>query len=82
MKKKLNLINLLMGVLIVALISWNIYLLNENATLQSKVIEIEENFHYLDSYNKVIEYDLSTAKDSVRILMNWIEADEDKIVIP
>lgn len=82
MKVNLNVLFVIMGVLVIALISWNIYLLNVNTQLQNRVFEVEENFHYLDSYNKVIEYDLTTARDSVRILEQWIEADDNKLVIP
>ncbi|HZH86897.1 MAG TPA: hypothetical protein VFD77_06245 [Brumimicrobium sp.] len=82
MKVNLNVLFVIMGVLVIALISWNIYLLNVNTQLQNRVFEVEENFHYLDSYNKVIEYDLTTARDSVRILEQWIEADDNKLMIP
>ncbi|HLV41864.1 MAG TPA: hypothetical protein VKY37_06280 [Brumimicrobium sp.] len=79
---KLNVLFTAMAVLVLGLLTWNIYLLNTNDNLQKKVDEVKENYHYLDSYNKVIQYDLTTARDSVRILEEWIDVNENKIVVP
>ena len=82
MKLNLKVFIYTMAVLVLALVSWNIYLLKVNGDLQMKVNEVEENYRYLEGYNKVIEYDRTTARDSVRILENWINANEDIIVFP
>lgn len=82
MKFNFNILFFVMGALVLTLLLWNVYLINANDKLQNKVEEVEENYHYLDSYNKVIEYDLTTARDSVRILNQWIDSNENKIVIP
>ena len=82
MKLNLKVLFYAMAVLVLALVSWNIYLLKINSDLQTKVDEVEENYRYLEGYNKVIEYDRTTARDSVRILENWINANEDIIVFP
>lgn len=79
---KLNVVYTAMAILILTLLSWSIYLLKTNDDLKKKVNEVEENYFYLEGYNQVIQYDLTTARDSVRILEEWIDNNEDKIVVP
>ncbi|WP_133122187.1 hypothetical protein [Brumimicrobium salinarum] len=73
MKKNKFLQGLLVIAIIIGLFAWGIFLSNSNTQLKKVIKEEKEKFHYLDAYNKVIEYDLTTARDSVRILREKIE---------
>lgn len=46
----------------------NFYLLSTNKTLKKELYEAKENFDALDGFNQVIQYDLTTSRDSVRLL--------------
>lgn len=68
MKSNYKIFFYVLGFLIVLLIALNIYLLNINKKLQKKVDITQENYQYLEGYNEIIKYDLTTVRDSVRIL--------------
>ena len=68
MKINLNYIITAMAALVIGMIVWNIYLVDMVKTLEKKVFKTEEKYHYLESYNEILQYDLVTARDSVRLL--------------
>jgi len=68
MKSNYKIFFYVLGFLIALLIALNIYLLNINKKLQKKVDITQENYQYLEGYNEIIKYDLTTVRDSVRIL--------------
>lgn len=57
-----------MGLIIMGMIFWNLHLLKTNSELKKEISKIEEKYQYLEAYNKVLQYDLVTSRDSVRIL--------------
>ena len=82
MKSTQKMILISMAVLILSLFSWNIYLHNTNVKLNEQIDQVEEKFQYLESFTEVLQYDLTTAQDSVRILeekINAFEAQEKRI---
>src|SRR5690554_8150426 len=76
MKSTQKMILISMAVLILSLFSWNIYLHNTNVKLNEQIDQVEEKFQYLESFTEVLQYDLTTAQDSVRILEEKINAFE------
>lgn len=82
MKSTQKMILISMAALILSLFSWNIYLHNTNVKLNEQIDKVEEKFQYLESFTEVLQYDLTTAQDSVRILeekINAFEAQEKRI---
>src|SRR5690554_5091741 len=82
MKSTQKMILISMAVLILSLFSWNIYLHNTNVKLNEQIDKVEEKYQYLESFTEVLQYDLTTAQDSVRILeekINAFEAQEKRI---
>lgn len=82
MKSTQRMILISMAVLMLSLFSWNIYLHNTNVKLNEQIDKVEEKFQYLESFTEVLQYDLTTAQDSVRILeekINAFEAQEKRI---
>jgi|GEM_PF-2978940 len=82
MKSTQKMILISMAVLMLSLFSWNIYLHNTNVKLNEQIDKVEEKFQYLESFTEVLQYDLTTAQDSVRILeekINAFEAQEKRI---
>ncbi|WP_417266045.1 hypothetical protein [Brumimicrobium sp.] len=82
MKSTQKMILISMAVLMLSLFSWNIYLHNTNVKLNEQIDQVEEKFQYLESFTEVLQYDLTTAQDSVRILeekINAFEAQEKRI---
>lgn len=82
MKSTQKMILISMAILILSLFSWNIYLHNTNVKLNEQIDKVEEKFQYLESFTEVLQYDLTTAQDSVRILeekINAFEAQEKRI---
>jgi len=75
MNKKI--LSIIIGSLAITLVSWNVFLLVKNKKLEKKLFEVQENFHYLNSYNEVLKYDLTIARDSSRILKEQIQANEN-----
>jgi len=73
MKTSAKILYFIMGALIIGLIAWNAYLFNINDELKNKKQETEENYQYLEGYNEILKYDLTTARDSVRILKEELE---------
>lgn len=76
MKSTQKMILISMAILILSLFSWNIYLHNTNVKLNEQIDKVEEKFQYLESFTEVLQYDLTTAQDSVRILEEKINAFE------
>nr|WP_299201249.1 hypothetical protein [uncultured Brumimicrobium sp.] len=76
MKSTQKMILISMAVLMLSLFSWNIYLHNTNVKLNEQIDQVEEKFQYLESFTEVLQYDLTTAQDSVRILEEKINAFE------
>lgn len=68
MKINLNLLFVLVGGLVLTLILWNVYLLNNIKELQKENYKLQENYQHLEAFNEIILYDRETARDSVRIL--------------
>lgn len=73
MKINLNFIFALMGALILGLIVWNVYLLNNISELQKENYLLKENYQDLDAFNEILKYDRETSRDSVRILEEKIK---------
>lgn len=74
MKINLNVIFTLLAAIIFGLIAWNVYLFRNNNALVKEKSSLEEKYHYLDSFNEVVKYDLVTARDSLRILKEELES--------
>jgi hypothetical protein len=55
-------------VLIFGLLGWNLYLLNDVKELRESQKELQLKNQMLDGDNDVLEYDLLTCRDSLRIL--------------
>lgn len=63
-----NVFLMLFSTLILGLLSWNIYLLNDLKSLKEEKKELELKNQMLEGDNDVLTYDLVTYRDSLRIL--------------
>lgn len=61
------------SVLILSLLFWNIYLMNEIEKLQEINSDLELKNQILEGDNDILTYDLETSRDSLRILNMNIE---------
>lgn len=57
-----------MAALIIGMILWNVYLMKTNSELKKEKSQLEEKYQYLEAFNEVLKYDLTTSRDSVRVL--------------
>jgi Tfp pilus assembly protein PilO len=68
MSKSRMSIAVLAGALILGLLIWNIYLINEVGSLKDQQKELELKYQMLEGDNDMLSYDLITCRDSIRIL--------------
>jgi hypothetical protein len=68
MNKNLLPIIVLSGILILGLLVWNVYLMNEVNGLRKTQKELELKNRILEGDNDVLSYDLVTCRDNIRIL--------------
>lgn len=62
----------ILAVLVLGLLLWNVYLINEMKTLRSELKESELKLQMKEGDIHLLNYDLTTARDSVRILNRMI----------
>jgi len=60
-------------VLVLGLLLWNVYLINELKSTKSELKDSELKLQMKDGDIHLLNYDLTTSRDSVRILNNIIE---------
>lgn len=61
--------------LVIGMLLWNVYLLNEVDRLEDELQEKQMINDMLEGDNDVLSYDLITARDSLRILNDSIRGD-------
>lgn len=62
-----------LGILVLGLLVWNVYLINQVQSLKQNQQELELKNRMLEGDNDILSYDLVTCRDSVRILNMNIE---------
>lgn len=62
------------GLLIVGLLIWNVYLINQVDRLKVQQEDLELKNQMLEGDNDILTYDLVTARDSVRILNEELDS--------
>lgn len=62
------------GVLVVGLLIWNVYLINQVDRLKVQQEDLELKNQMLEGDNDILTYDLVTARDSVRILNEELDS--------
>lgn len=66
---------ILLAGLVIGMLLWNVYLLNEVDRLEDELQEKQMINDMLEGDNDVLSYDLITARDSLRILNDSIPCD-------
>lgn len=61
------------ALMILGLLIWNVYLVNEVERLQKEQEDLELKNQMLEGDNDILSYDLVTTRDSVRILNKQLE---------
>ncbi len=65
---------LLVG-LVIGVLLWNVYLMNQVDRLEAELQDQQMINDMLEGDNDVLSYDLITARDSLRILNNSLQSD-------
>lgn len=73
MPKRIFSILLLTAILIVGLLVWNIYLIDEVKELRETEEDLNLKNQMLEGDNDVLSYDLVTCRDSLRILNDSVK---------
>lgn len=68
MGKRKLLVLIISSVLIIGLLIWNNYLMNEMEQLRKENSDLQLKNQMLEGENDIISYDLVTTRDSLRIL--------------
>lgn len=63
-------------IVIVGLFIWNYYLIADLKSIQSELKEVELKNQMLEGDVHILNYDLTTSRDSVRILNNVLKGKE------
>jgi uncharacterized protein YoxC len=64
-------------ILALGLLLWNVYLISEVKSTRLELKELQLKLQMKEGDIHVLNYDLTTARDSVRILNNMIESDKE-----
>ena len=73
MKITLKVLFVMKGFVIAALVIWGVFLAKSKTELQLENYELTERYNYLEAFNEILQYDLETSRDSVRILEKRID---------
>lgn len=68
MKRNIFPVFIVVGVLILGLLVWNVYLINQVQRLKATQQELKLKNQMLEGDNDILTYDLVTCRDSLRIL--------------
>ncbi|RYM32972.1 hypothetical protein ERX46_13045 [Brumimicrobium glaciale] len=73
MKITLKVLFVMKGFVIAGLVIWGVFLAKSKTELQLENYELTERYNYLEAFNEILQYDLETSRDSVRILEKRID---------
>ena len=62
-----------LSILSIALVFWVFYLLNTNQSLQKEYKHVNDKYEAVDGFLHIIQYDLETSRDSVRLLEDRVD---------
>lgn len=62
------------AIIILTLLVWNVYLVNENKRVVKERLEMELKFNAREGDLDIARYDLLTTRDSIRILLKHMDS--------